>query len=188
MQSGGNRYRTGTGQAKAGKGKNMEYNYFEAVKADVEEYVKNEVNLFDWTENREGLEEELNQNLWICDSVTGNASGSYFCNTWKAEECLAHNWDEIETVAAEFGIEPTISDGYEHGAEWWDVSIRCFYLGQAIAEVLDEYEAEGAFDAAEEPETEKESTLAGIGQNIAAALVKGAETAGNGANVETVTA
>lgn len=91
-------------------------------------------------------------------------------------------------VAAEFGYEPIISDGYEHGAEWWDVSIRCYYLGQAIAEVLDEYEAEGAFEAAEEPDTEEESTLAGIGQNIAAALVKGTETSGNSANMETVTA
>lgn len=166
----------------------MKYNYLEAVKTDVAEYIGDEINFSDWTENRDGLEETLNDDLWINDGVTGNASGSYFCNTWKAEECLSHNWDEIETVAAEFGIEPTISDGYEHGAEWWDVSIRCYYLGQAIAEVLDEYETEGAFEAAEEPETEEENVLVGIGQDIAAALVKGAETAGNVADMETVTA
>ena len=40
----------------------------------------------------------------------------------------------------------------------------------------------------EDDEAEEESTLAGIGQDIAAALVKGAETTGNGANMETVTA
>lgn len=166
----------------------MKYNYFEAVRTDVAEYVHQEIDFSDWTENRDGLEEYLNEELWICDGVTGNASGSYTFNTWKAEENLAHNWDEIETVAAEFGIEPTISDGYEHGAEWWDVSIRCYYLGQAITEVLDEYETEGAFEAAEEPETDEENVLAGIGQDIAAALVKGAETAGNGTRTETVTA
>ena len=167
----------------------MKYNYLEAVKTDVADYVKNEVDFSDWTENRDGLEETLNDDLWINDGVTGNASGSYTFNTWKAEENLSHNWDEIETVAAEFGIEPTISvDGYEHGAEWWDVSIRCYYLGQAISEVLDEYETEGAFEAAEEPETAEENALAGIGQDIAAALVKGAETAGNVADMETVTA
>lgn len=166
----------------------MKYNYFEAVRTDVAEYVYQEINFSDWKENRDGLEERLNEDLWICDGVTGNASGSYTFNTWKAEENLSHNWDEIETVAAEFGIEPTISDGYEHGAEWWDVSIRCYYLGQAIAEVLDEYEAEGAFEAVEEPETAEENVLTGIGQDIAAALVKGAETAGNGTRTETVTA
>lgn len=59
----------------------MKYNYFEAVKSDVTEYIENEIDFSDWTENRDGLEEELNDDLWICDSVTGNASGSYFCNT-----------------------------------------------------------------------------------------------------------
>lgn len=40
----------------------------------------------------------------------------------------------------------------------------------------------------EDDEAEEESILAGIGKDIASALVKGVETAGNGANVETVTA
>lgn len=133
----------------------MKYNYFEAVKADVEEWIKDNVDMEDWKENREGLEEYLNDTLWMEDSVTGNASGSYTCNTYEAEENLSHNWDEIETAAAEFFIEPTVSDGYEHGAEWWDVTIRCYYLRQAISEVLDEYEESGVFEAAEEEEETK---------------------------------
>lgn len=115
------------------------YNYLEAVKEDVRAWIENEIDLTE-CESREDLEEHLNETLWIEDSVTGNASGSYYCNTWKAEESLAHNLDLIAEVAAEFGYEPKISDGYEYGAEWWDVSIRCYYLGQAIAEVLDELE------------------------------------------------
>jgi hypothetical protein len=134
----------------------MGYNYFEAVKADVAEYIESEVDLLDWAGNREGLEEKLNEDLWISDSVTGNASGSYYCNTWEAEEALAHNWEEIVETAAEFGIEPKISDGYEFGAEWWDVAIRCYHLAAAIAEVLDELEDGGAFEEVEE-ETETET-------------------------------
>lgn len=130
----------------------MKYNYFEAVKADVNEYIRTEIDFQEWKENREALEEKLNEDLWIEDSVTGNASGSYTFNTWKAEENLAHNWDEVETVANEWGIEATISDGYEHGAEWWDVTIRCYYLAQSISEVLDEYEESGVFEAKEENE------------------------------------
>lgn len=154
----------------------MKYNYYEAVKKDVTEYIENEVDFQDWTENREGLEEELNDSLWANDSVTGNASGSYFCNTWKAEEALNHNWDEIETVASEFGYDPIISDGYEYGAEWWDVAIRCYYLGQAIAEVLDEYETEGAFEAVTE---EAPETLADIAASIASGIIKGTEPEAN---------
>lgn len=130
----------------------MKYNYFEAVKEDVKEYIRTEIDFQEWKERREELEEQLNEDLWINDSVTGNASGSYTFNAWKAEENLAHNWDEIETVSNEWGIEPTISDGYEHGAEYWDVTIRCYYLGQAISEVLDEYEESGVFEATEEEE------------------------------------
>ena len=129
------------------------YNYFEAVKADVRDYITEEIDLSEWIGNREGLEQQLNEDLWVSDRVTGNASGSYYCNTWRAEEALAHNWDEIEETAAELGIEPKISDGYEYGAEWWDVSIRCRYLAGAIAEVLDEIEETGIFEESEEVET-----------------------------------
>lgn len=123
------------------------YNYFEAVKADVEEWIKDNMDITadimaGEYEDRDEIETYLNDTLWIEDSITGNASGSYYCNTWKAEEALAHNWDLIEEVAAEFGYNPEIRSGYEYGAEWWDVTIRCYYLGQAIAEVLDEIDNE----------------------------------------------
>lgn len=127
------------------------YNYLAAVTEDVREYIENEINLADYTD-RDELETYLNDELWICDRVTGNGSGSYTCNTWQAEENLAHNWDEIENVANEFGFEPKVSDGYEFGAEWWDVSIRCYYLGAAIAAVLDELEESGAFENSENDE------------------------------------
>lgn len=72
------------------------YNYLEAVKDDVREYISHEIELEDWRGDRDGLEEKLNDDLWIEDSVTGNASGSYTFNTWQAEENLAHNWDLLE--------------------------------------------------------------------------------------------
>lgn len=121
------------------------YNYLEAVKDDIREAINDNYNLTDFADRCEA-ETSLYDDLWIDDSVTGNASGSYFCNTYKAEECLAHNLDLIETVANEFGCDPVISSGYEHGAEWWDVSIRCYYLSQALAEILDEFEDDGAWE------------------------------------------
>lgn len=114
------------------------YNYLENIKADIKEYIDNEINLKDFSD-REELEEKLNEDLWICDSVTGNASGSYYFNSWKAEEALAHNWDLLAEAMKEFGCEV---DLLEKGAEWADVTIRCYLLGQAIAEVLEEMEEE----------------------------------------------
>ena len=116
----------------------MTYNYLESIKEDVKEYINNEITLKDFTD-REELEQKLNDDLWVEDSVTGNASGSYYCNAWKAEEALAHNWDVLEEALAEFGCE---GNPIEKGAEWCDVTIRCYLLGQAITEVLEEMEEE----------------------------------------------
>lgn len=114
------------------------YNYLESMKEDVKEYIKNEINLKDFSD-RDELEEKLNDDLWVCDSVTGNASGSYYCNSWKAEEAIAHNWDLLADAMKEFGCEV---DLLAKGAEWADVTIRCYLLGQVISEVLDDMEEE----------------------------------------------
>ena len=124
------------------------YNYMEAVKNDVMEYINNEIDLTEWRGDRDGLEEKLCDDLWTADSVTGNASGSYYCNAWKAEEALAHNWDLLAEALTEFGQDGT--DVLKQGAEAMDVTIRCYLLGQAIAEALDDLEEELAEDDEEE--------------------------------------
>ena len=124
------------------------YNYLEAVTNDVREYIREEVDLAEWKGDRDGLEEKLNDDLWTADSVTGKASGSYYCNAWRAEEALSHNWDLLAEALREFGQDGT--DVLEQGSEAMDVTIRCYLLGQAIAEALDELEEELAEDEEEE--------------------------------------
>lgn len=58
------------------------YNYLEEMKSDVMEYINNEINLADY-EDRDELEQFLNDELFAVDSVTGNASGSYTCSIYK---------------------------------------------------------------------------------------------------------
>ncbi len=117
-----------------------EYNYLEAVTADVLDYIRDNVDLEEWRGKADELAEHLNDELWICDSVTGNASGSYYCNRWKAEEALCHNWAELAEALEEFGCSDV--NPFDKGAEWCDVTLRCYYLGQAIAEALEELEDE----------------------------------------------
>jgi hypothetical protein len=81
------------------------------------------------------FQEELNDQLWIEDSVTGNGSGSYTFSTWKAEEYICHNLDLLREAAMEFGCDVDI---LKKGAEYCDVTIRCYLLSQAIAETLEE--------------------------------------------------
>lgn len=119
------------------------YNYLEAVKNDIMEYLKNDapdISTDDLFYNREELEEKLHDDLWVNDSVTGNASGSYTFNSWRAEENLCHNYYELVCACDAFGCD--VGETIKRGAEHCDVTIRCYLLGQAISEVLDELEEE----------------------------------------------
>ena len=124
----------------------MGYNYLENVKEDVktaildnytEEEIKNAVESL-WARGK--FYEKLYDDLWIDDSVTGNASGSYTFSTCQAEENLCNNWDLLEEALDEFG--ESESDALSRGAEFCDVTIRCYLLGSAINEALDELEEE----------------------------------------------
>ena len=127
------------------------YNYFEAVKEDVLNYIReNDIHVYN--SNREEVEQDLNDKLFVEDSVTGNASGSYFFNAWKAEEALCHNWDLLQEAAEEFGDTDILSKG----AEAADVTIRCYLLGQAINLALDEVETEDEEDTDEEDEEQED--------------------------------
>ena len=122
------------------------YDYKEAVKEDVKEYIREHYSADEIRENletraaRSDFEEKLNDILWIEDSVTGNASGSYTFNTWQAEENLCHNIDLLAEACSEF--EQGVGEAVKRGAEFCDVTIRCYLLSDAIYEALDEIESE----------------------------------------------
>lgn len=122
----------------------MMYNYNEAIKDDIRNYLDND---FDWDTVRENemdadeLKEQLNDDLWINDSVTGNASGSYTFNSYKAGEYVKENIDLCREMVNEFCIDAdTVAEKFlDEDWEYFDVSIRCYLLNQCIDEVVDEY-------------------------------------------------
>ena len=108
------------------------YNYHGAVKDDIWDWLK---------ENQEGRigparREKIYEELFVSDSVTGNASGSYTFSTWNAEENLCHNMDLLEEALDELGGD------FRNDPEGNDVTIRCYLLGQCLDEVVDEWNEE----------------------------------------------
>lgn len=112
------------------------YNYMEAIKEDIRDYIE-------WEKPRMTTRadiEHLEDTLWVDDGVTGNASGSYTFNTYKAREYVSANMELLAEACAEFGA------GYEEVGkmicdnEWEkaDVTIRCYLLNIALYEVLAE--------------------------------------------------
>ena len=117
------------------------YDYHQAVKADVltyinENYTTEELN--ELLNDKDEFYEKLHDDLWVCDSVTGNASGSYTFNTWEAEENLCHNLNLLKDALEEFCDD--YANALEKGAEYCDVTIRCYILGSVLYGVLNELE------------------------------------------------
>lgn len=103
------------------------YDYLKAVTHDVKVW------LYTHPEYLERDEEEIHDALWSTDSVTGNASGSYFCSAWSAEEALCHNFELLAEALTEFGCDISY---LAKGAEACDVTIRCYLLSQVIPEAI----------------------------------------------------
>ena len=126
------------------KGENMNYNYLESIKADVKEYINNNIDFQDF-EDIDELREKLNDDLFVEDSVTGNASGSYTFNSYRAKEYVMDGMDDLLNAISDFGIDAKEVGEKFLNEEWeyFDVTIRCHLLGQAIDEVLDDMESDG---------------------------------------------
>ena len=122
------------------------YNYLEAMKSDIMDYIRNEVNTNEFA-SREELEESLYDDLWTVDSVTGNGSGSYTFSRAEAEEYVNDNSDLLREAISEFDVDSeTVAEKFlDADYEYFDVTIRCYLLGQAISEALDDMEDELTF-------------------------------------------
>lgn len=116
------------------------YNYLEAMKKDIKAYLEDEFEYKYAELEKEELQEQLYDDLWAVDRVTGNASGSYtFCRE-TAKEYVSENMEECTEALKEFCVEAeTIAEKFLcEDWEYFDVTIRCYLLGQAISEVLEE--------------------------------------------------
>ena len=113
------------------------YDYRQAVKDDIRQYIDDNADMIEGTLNDcsdfDEFEQMLNDILWLEDSVTGNASGSYTFSRWKADENLCHNLDLVSDAYDEFGCTPDYFN-----PEAIDVTIRCYLLGECLSDVLDE--------------------------------------------------
>lgn len=120
--------------------------YIRQMADNIIEYVKdNNIELFDEDGIlQERVKDDLYDDLWCEDSVTGNASGSYTFSSAKAHEYVQGASDIIREMVDEFGIDSaTVADKFLNEEwEWFDVSIRCYLLAGALDLACDELQAE----------------------------------------------
>ena len=117
----------------------MAYNYLEELKSDVKNYINEVASDYMDCEDMDELRDELYDNLWDEDSVTGNGSGSYTFNREKAKEYVSDNMDlMVEAYKDLDSIESLVDDLEALDFETIDVTIRCYLLSQALDEVLED--------------------------------------------------
>ena len=120
-----------------------DYDYREEMKNDIMDYINDNYPDIQVTpDNRDEWEEKLNEELWIADSVTGNGSGSYTFNSYKAKEYVIDNMELCTEALQEFFTNSkTVGEKFLcEDWEYFDVTIRCYLLGEMIETVLDELE------------------------------------------------
>ena len=122
-----------------------DYNYEEEIYDDIINWIDNNFHVvedFYDTDSQEldriALYDLLYDDMWIIDDITGNASGSYTFNTYKAEEYICHNWELLEEALISYGYECSINI-LDKSAEWCDVIIRCYLLSDVLQNVIDEH-------------------------------------------------
>lgn len=113
------------------------YDYMEALVSDIKD-IWEDADAWQEIEDRDELEETMNDELWVEDSVTGNGSGSYFFNSEEARDAIRGNEDLLVEAIEEFGNNLEDYKKALTDPEWADVTIRCYLLGQAIGQFLDE--------------------------------------------------
>lgn len=107
--------------------------YQEEVKSDAMDAIKENLEYNDsW--------DEMYDSLFMADSVTGNASGSYYFNSHKAAEAISGIIFDDEAIT-EFECMGYDGIPTEEGAETCDVIARCICLGLVSGELEEYYDS-----------------------------------------------
>ena len=127
----------------------QKYNYLEAVKDDVKTWLVDNSSQFEEIKDNnkiagaidwDGVKDDLNEILWSEDYITGNGSGSYTFNREKAREYVldGDGLQYLEDLVNEGWLtyEDIGKDVTNYNFESLDVSLRCYFLSQAIEEVV----------------------------------------------------
>ena len=121
------------------------YNYLEAMKKDIINYIRDEVTTTDFTDI-DDLRQTLEDDLWIDSTITGNGGDDY-TDDETSREYLNGNENLLKEALIEFGVDKgKIVDKFFNGNyAYFDSTIRCYMLSQAISAALDDMEDELTF-------------------------------------------
>lgn len=117
--------------------------YVEETKENAKEYIRES-----WEYLKDKTREELQDDLFIADAVTGNRSGSFTFNAYEAQQNVSGLiFDEYFINALKWNFGQDLGELIKRGAEIVDVTARClalyeFDLDEIMEELKEEQEEE----------------------------------------------
>ena len=117
--------------------------YIEETKENAKEYIKE-----NWEYLKDKTGEEIQDDLFVADEVTGNGSGSFTFNTYEAKQNVVElMFDEDFVNALKWNFGQDLGELIQKGPESVDVTARClalyeFDINEIIEEVKEEQEEE----------------------------------------------
>lgn len=117
------------------------YDYLEAMKEDVKKWINDNKDSIDKVGSLDELKEQLNDDLWADDDITGNGSDAgYPMDDAEMREAVHENSELCKDALLDFGTtSDKIAEKFLEGDYvFFDATIRCYLLAQAIDEVVDE--------------------------------------------------
>lgn len=83
--------------------------------------------------------EDIKDYLYNSDEVTGNCSGSYYCNAYEAQQMIFENIEEVVEALEVMCTNEDVGQLFL-GQEWEkiDVITRCYFLGLLDVEDVEE--------------------------------------------------
>lgn len=137
-------------------------NYYDELKNDIIEALKYDYSeILESAEDKEDAYYQLEDIFFITDSITGNASGSYYCNAYEARKHCYEYFRDVFEALEEFCYEKELQyfKTFVSLVEEGYLNIENMTLNDEILEEVDEDERCYAFYALEEVEELSFETL-----------------------------
>lgn len=126
--------------------------YYNEVIDDARTYLEENADMY-----LHATENELYNDFLSADSITGNASGSYYCNSYQAKEMVLGNIEEVAEIYYEnYDMEDFGMEIYNAAWETIDVKARCGVLMYVIPDLLSELQSNREVDDDEEDYDDEE--------------------------------
>lgn len=128
-------------------------NYYDEMKNDIMEAIKYDyTNVLENAIDKEDAFEILEEIFFVSDGITGNASGSYYFNSYESRKHCYNYSNNVKIALKDFGYTKMLEKfkRFEVACDYGYIDVENMEIDSDIFNELDEYDKEDVLEAWEE--------------------------------------